>query len=105
MDPGIHRALRQSARVRRQHLALREPGVPWVVVALGILGAVFWLAEQPKKARRRQQARVASANLRDDLTSPPTSTQTARRTEFHAKRRRQRAKLIALPMKSFLLHR
>jgi Zn-dependent protease len=47
----------------------------WVAVLLIIIGAVAWLAEQPKKARQRREARDARARLSEDLTAPPPATQ------------------------------
>jgi hypothetical protein len=47
----------------------------WVAVIIVIVGAIVWLAEQPKKAQRRRERREASDRLRQDLAAPPASTQ------------------------------
>ena len=45
----------------------------WLAVVLMIVGAVFWIAEQPRKARKRREAREARAALRRDLTAARSS--------------------------------
>lgn len=46
-----------------------------VALIIGAVGLVFWIAEQPGKARKRREAREAKARLREDLAAPPSSTQ------------------------------
>jgi len=45
-----------------------------VALILGAVGLVFWIAEQPGKARKRREAREAKSRLRADLTAPPPSS-------------------------------
>lgn len=47
----------------------------WLAVVIVIVGGALWLAELPKKARRRREAQAARAKLRADLAGPPRSAQ------------------------------
>ncbi len=46
----------------------------WLAIALGVIGVIFWVAEQPKKARQRREAQQTRARLRADLADPPPAS-------------------------------
>lgn len=47
----------------------------WGAVVIMILGAIIWISEQTKKARKRNERRAAARRLAADLKSPPPAAQ------------------------------